>query len=158
MHLQGLYDRAMGDAATWHEQLASRWRPSAGWRSTIEPAVDALARDSTDLAAWAQVVMMLGDTRAAPFALVVAAYVRTLPGGASSIAPHLDLCMLDLGLARADGPVRLGDLGKPGATHSDPADLDTWLATHLEPFDGELVRAAQWILALALTKVSSVPS
>ena len=54
------------------ELYRERWRPSPGWSDVVRPAHQALRGGATGLAAadaWAELAMMLGDTRAAPLPL-----------------------------------------------------------------------------------------
>ncbi len=160
-------------------ECAATWRPDPTWSETIRPAYEALIAGVTGLDAshaWSEIAMMMGDTRAAPLALVVClhasreldrsarAHPSTSPHPPTGIhlallggplledrrlAAHRDLCMLDLGLAHADAPIRIASLGDPDTVTSDPSTLDAWLQRALAPFDGDLARAAWFALRVA---------
>jgi hypothetical protein len=127
---------------------AAAWRPRAAWASTLRPAYEALLVDDRDARAWAEVAMMMGDTRAAPLALVVCLHAESFAPD-SRLASHRNLCLLDLGLAHADGPVRLVELDNPDVVTANVSALEAWLARALIPFDGGLNRAAWFALRTA---------
>ncbi len=135
--------------------FAAGWRPNPTWSSTIRPAYDALVAGVTGLDAshaWSEVAMMMGDTRAAPLALVVCLHAERSLGPLLEdrrLASHRTLCMLDLGLVHADGPIRIASLGDPAVVTGDPSTLSAWLQRSLLPFDGELSRAAWFALRVA---------
>jgi hypothetical protein len=139
---------------------ASTWRANRGWAETLREPYALLKGGATGLeaaAAWAQVAMMFGDTRGAPLALVVCVHAeRELGVEHERLAAHRQLCMLDLGLASAPGPVRLGDLGKEGTVEERAGHLDAWLARALMPFDGDVARAAHYALELAAVRLGLV--
>ena len=139
---------------------ASRWRPRAGWSDTLGPVYVELT--TTDVAgfdatrAWANVAMMMGDTHAAPLALICCLHAATLlPPGVEDrrLHAHRDLCLLDLGLATAPGPIRIATLGDPDTVDAPPSQLEAWLSRALIPFGGDLSRAAWFALRLAATRV-----
>jgi hypothetical protein len=146
---------------TMWDDYHARWRPSKGWASTLYPAVEIIGRDPTSkdaVAAWCEIAMMLGDTRATPLALIVCLYAEAAAPPRADLRrlhAHRDLCLLELGLAHArrSGPVPIAELGKPelATVHGDA--LERWLAEQLVPFDGDLAAAAQSVLALALARV-----
>lgn len=133
-------------------ECAATWRPNTKWSSTIRPAYDALVAGVTGLDAsyaWSEVAMMMGDTRAAPLALVVCLHAeRSLDPLLEDrrLASHRNLCMLDLGLAHAGGRIRISDLH---TVTSDSSTLEAWLQRSLAPFDGDLSRAAWFALRVA---------
>jgi hypothetical protein len=138
---------------TWMDDLARTWRPSRGWASVARAAADALECDATDLAAWCQLAMMFGDTRAAELALIVCLHARVIDGDHRQVRAHLDLCLLDLGLGHAAvSPVPIAALGEPGTVVGDPPALAAWTAEHLAPFEGDLARAARHALAIAVAR------
>lgn len=134
---------------------AAAWRPSPRWSSTVRPAYETLIAGATGLAAshaWSEIAMMMGDTRAAPLALVVCLHAERSLGPVLEdrrLAGHRDLCLLELGLAHADGPIRIASLGDPNTVTSDPSSLEAWLQRSLLPFDGDLSRAAWFALRVA---------
>lgn len=136
------------------------WRPSRSWASTVAPAAEIVERDpgSLDaLGAWCQIAMMLGDSGAAPLALIVCLHAEaTAPAKAdlSRLHAHRNLCLLDLGLARAEhsGPVRIGELDRIVPAPHTP-ELEQWLREQLAAFDHDLARATQFVLALVLERM-----
>jgi hypothetical protein len=136
----------------WYDELVDRWQPSRGWRDTFLPAADALEKDPADLKAWCDVAMMLGDTRATEFALLVCLHARTLGGDQRRLSSHLHLCLLDLGLASASAPVPLRDPASVMTTDDDA--LARWAREHLAPFDGDAARAAAFVLEVARQKLA----
>lgn len=141
---------------------AAHWRPGRGWADMLREPYAQLAGGATGLdaaGAWANVAMIFGDTRGAPLALVVCVHAaRELPDGVEvrRLAAHRDLCLLDLGLATAPGPVRIGALGTPGVVDDRPGHIEAWLARALIPFDGDLARAAKFALDLAAVRLGIV--
>jgi hypothetical protein len=139
---------------------AAVWRPSKGWAGWIREAIEALEAGATGLeasAAWRMLAMMAGDTRGAPLALIACLHAEaSLPDGVvdAQIAPHRDLCLMDLGLAAParPGPIPIVDLGKPETTQMAPGQLDAWLARALVPFAGDLARAALFVRRLAAVR------
>ena len=138
--------------------FVASWRPSKGWAQTVAPAVAEIERDPSSLAAleaWCQIAMMLGDSHAAPLALIVCLHAEaTAPAGADlgRLHAHRNLCLLDLGLASSPGPVRLGDLDRVIPPGSTPA-LEAWLHDQLATFDQDLSRATQFVLALVIERM-----
>ncbi|MCA9692826.1 MAG: hypothetical protein KC636_24725 [Myxococcales bacterium] len=133
-----------------------RWRPRASWASHLAPAVRALATSQAledVLPALRRAAMMLGDAGAAPLCLFVCLYgQRLLPADALDrrLASHRDLCLLDLGLARAPGEsVAIAALGDDDCMDRDGDALARWLAFELTPFAGSLADAARFAVRLA---------
>lgn len=146
---------------TW-EQFVADWHPSKGWASTVIPAAEVIERDPTSAeatTAWCDLAMMLGDTRASELALIVCLHAAagSPQGNLARLSAHRELCLLDLGLARATrpGPVLLAEIGAPGLTQTDDPALEAWLAAQLAPFGGDLSRAAAAILALVVARVQT---
>ncbi|MEO8701635.1 MAG: hypothetical protein ABI867_16435 [Kofleriaceae bacterium] len=141
---------------------ARQWRPNPGWVDVVrEPraALVAGARGLEASQAWSSIAMMMGDTGAAPLALIVCLHADAdLPVGVEDrrLSAHRDLCLLDLGLANAPGPVAIAELGSPGVVTDRPADLAAWLARALIPFAGDLRRAAWYALELAAHRMGLV--
>lgn len=142
---------------------AATWRPRTGWAATLREPYDALvagARGLDAAKAWAEVAMMMGDTRAAPLALVVCLHAERELGALVEdrrLAAHRQLCLLDLGLATTPGKqVALAELGKPETVDERPGGLDAWLAQALAPFDGELARAAWFALRVAVVRTGVI--
>jgi len=141
---------------------AESWRPNPKWASTVRGARDRLLADPAGLdavAAWSDLIMMLGDTHAAPLALVCCLHAATLlPAGVEDrrLAAHRHLCVLDLGLGKSDGPIALKTLGDPDAIAERPGDLEAWTARALMPFDGDLAAAARFCLQLAAVRMRRV--
>ena len=136
----------------WHDEFAERWKPGRGWRETFLPAVKRIEKNPADMKAWCDIVMMLGDTHATELALIVCLHARTLGGDQARLASHLHLCLLDLGLASAPGPVPLRDPAS-GMT-VDGGALAGWTREHLAPFGGDLAKAVAFVLALARTRLA----
>jgi hypothetical protein len=136
------------------------WRPSRGWASTIAPAAETIERDPNTLdalGAWCQIAMMLGDSGAAPLALIVCLHAEATAPPKADLArlhAHRNLCLLDLGLAKAEhpGPVRIGELDRIVPAPRTP-ELEHWLRGQLDAFDQDLARAAQFVLALVLERM-----
>lgn len=133
------------------------WRPSPGWAEVVRPAWQALRGGAAGLAAadaWAELAMMLGDTRAAPLCVFVCLHAGSiLPPAVEHrrLEAHLHLALLDLGLAAGDsgGPIPLARLGEPDQVRVDAPALAAWLERQLAPFAGSLSAAAEFALALA---------
>ena len=136
----------------WYDELVEHWKPSRGWREAFIPAAERIERDPADLKAWCEVVMVLGDTHATELALIVCLHARTLGGDQDRLSSHLHLCLLDLGIASAPGPVLLRDPASGMTVDGDA--LAEWSVTHLAPFDGDLARAVAFVLALARSKLA----
>lgn len=138
---------------------AAQWRPRATWVTELRPVYEAIIGGVTGFdatRAWANAAMMMGDTHAAPLALVCCLHAATLlPPGVEDrrLHAHRDLCLLDLGLATAPGPVQIGKLGDPDTVDRKASHLEAWLAGALIPFDGDLARAAMFAVKLAATRV-----
>jgi hypothetical protein len=141
---------------------AAEWRPRTGWAEVLREPYAALVAGAKGLEAshaWSQVAMMMGDTRGAPLALVVCLHAAAeLPDGVEDrlLSAHRDLCLLDLGLATAPGPVRIAELGEPGTIEDRPSELEAWVVRALVPFDGELGRAAWYALRLAVVRTGVI--
>ena len=125
------------------------------------PAAQAIERDPASIeatTAWCDIAMMLGDTQAPELALIVCLYAEaTAPAGGnlSRLAAHRELCLLDLGLAHATQrrPLPLAEFGAAGLTRTNATAFDAWRTAWLAPFEGDLSRTAQAILALVLARV-----
>ena len=134
-----------------------RWRPSPGWAEVVRPAFEALRGRAVGLAAadaWAELAMMLGDTRAAPLCVFVCLHASSLlPPGVEHrrLEAHLQLALVDLGLAQSadGGPLALGRMGDPEVVRIQAPALAAWLERELAPFGGDLAAAAAFALDLA---------
>lgn len=136
----------------WYDELVERWKPSRGWRDAFVAAVKRIETHPADMKAWCDVVIMLGDTHATEFSLIVCLHARTLGGDQAQLSSHLHLCLLDLGVASAPGPVPLRD---PASVMTvDDEALAGWTRGHLAPFDGDLSRAVAFVLELAQRKLA----
>jgi hypothetical protein len=151
------------EAMTVWDEYHARWRPSHGWASTLYPAVEIIGRDPSSkeaVGAWCEIAMMLGDTHAAPLALIVCLYAEAVAPPQADLQrlhAHRDMCLLELGLGRArrSTGLRIAELGTPELAVVYGEALELWLAEQLEPFDGDLAAAAQSVLALALARVEA---
>ncbi len=135
------------------------WRPRAGWAATLRPAYEALLAGATGrdaVQAWCDVAMMMGDSHAAPLALIVCVHAEREGDPDRRLASHRNLCLLDLGLAHADGPVRLGALGDPDVVTTNASSLEAWLARALIPFEGDPARAAWYVLKIACVRTGVI--
>lgn len=141
----------------------ARWRPNPGWASFVRPAWERLSAPDGSLTAvgedaWRQLAIMLGDTGACPLCILAVSYAQEQLGERvedRGLQAHLQLCMLDLGLARTrnDEPLPLGRAGDPDLIEGDPRpDLAAWLARQLEPVQGDLARAAALTVRLAASR------
>ncbi|MHC4815652.1 MAG: hypothetical protein ACYTFN_21480 [Planctomycetota bacterium] len=137
--------------------VLEHWRPSEGWSSFVRPAWNKMCAASLEALTtqeWLQLVIMLGDTRANALGVIV---IRHAEVGVEKkeqrrwLSAHLHLCLQALGLARGKDsePVPLTDLGDSDQWTMDRGELEAWLACQLEPFDGDLARAAEFVLRLA---------
>ena len=130
------------------------WRPARHWASVVDRAAKRLAADRGDVLAWAELAMMLGDSRAADLGLIVCLRAERLsgtekePGG---VAAHRNLCLLQLGLAtpRIPGLIALREISRADFVAISTSRLDAWVARQLIPFDGDLEAAADFVLQLA---------
>lgn len=142
-----------------------RWRPAPGWAEVVGPAHQALRGGAHGLAAadaWAELAMMLGDTRAAPLCVFVCLHASTvLPPGVlhRRLEAHLQLALVDLGLAvSADGGLLpLGRMGDPELVRIAAPALAAWLEHQLAPFGGDLAAAAAFALDLAAERTGVAP-
>jgi hypothetical protein len=77
----------------------------------------------------------------------------------SRIAAHRNICLMQLGLgvSRQPGPILIIRLGDRDVIHVSEPSLEEWLARALEPFDGHLGDAADWVLRLALARTGLRP-
>jgi hypothetical protein len=135
----------------------SSWSPSTRWGPLVRPLYEQLAArpaPNDAVPAWIELAIVLGDNRAAPLALLVLVYARSLGPSAEMdrrIQAHVDLCAMDLGLAAPaqPGPVLLRDLGAPGVVvPREEGALAQWLRLELSPFEGHMERAAMFALRL----------
>jgi hypothetical protein len=146
------------ESSIWSEALAC-WRPSASWASMVGEAAALLERDPADVVAWAKLVMALGDSGATALAVVVCMHVAELRPRDSRIATHRNICLMQLGLAvpRQPGLIRITRLGDPDVFVVSESALEAWRAQALEPFDGDLERASDFVLRLALARTGLRP-
>jgi hypothetical protein len=143
--------------STVAELYRERWRPSRGWAEVVRPAFEALRGGAVGLAAadaWAELAMMLGDTRAAPLCAFVCLHASSLlPPGVEHrrLEAHLQLALVDLGLAASadGGPLPLGRMGDADLVRIASPALAAWLERELAPFGGDLAAAAAFALDLA---------
>lgn len=139
------------------DSMLREWRPRAAWASMVAPGLQAVAAGTRaeQIDGWVQLVIMLGDSRASDFAALVCLHAqRTWPDAAARFAPHLDFVLCQLGMAGAAGgetgqPVPLVELGREGRIRVDQLRFDAWVEDMLEPFDGDLSRAALFALRIA---------
>ena len=143
-------------AGTIWAELES-WRPLPSWAPVMARAAARLEQDRGAVPGWADLAMMLGDSRAEELALIVCLHAERLPGAEkelSRIAAHRDLCLLHLGLtpARRPGLIPIVKLGDPDVLAVSKPKLERWLARRLGPFEGDLESAAEYVLQLALSR------
>jgi hypothetical protein len=139
------------------ELYREHWRPSRGWADVVRPAFEAVRRGAVGLAAadaWAELAMMLGDTRGAPLCVFVCLHASSLlPPGVEHrrLEAHLQLALVDLGLAASTdgGLLPLGRMGDPDLVRIQAPELAAWLERELAPFGGDLAAAAAFALDLA---------
>ena len=158
----------MSDEPLVAELYREHWRPSRGWADVMRPAFEALRGGAVGLAAadaWAELAMMLGDTRAAPLCVFVCLHASAcLPPAVEHrrIEAHLQLALVDLGLAASPdgGMLPLGRMGDPELVRIEAPALAAWLERELSPFGGSLAAAAAFALDLAAerTGVLAAPS
>ena len=146
-------------AATYLE----KWFPSPGWAATLRGPFVGCRRDpaaAASIPGWLDLVMMLGDSRGAPLCLITALHVRSLgltPNQRARLDSHIHLCLLDLGLVADPGePIPLLELGTGGVVELAGRQVHQWLLRELEPFDGDLARAATFCLHLAALRTGLV--
>jgi hypothetical protein len=133
------------------------WQPSRTWASIVGPAALRLARNPGDVAAWAQLAMMLGDSGAPDLGLIVclhAGRLRASETDCGRVRAHLNLCLMQVGLARPKDSELIPAMS---LDRSDwfvvfEARLEAWIARQLAVFDGDLRRAADFVLDLALAR------
>ena len=140
-----------------------RWRPGRGWSSYVRPALQRMLASGWQIGAsleddavedWHHLVIMLGDTKAAPLCLVLLEHLRSrLPPLVEHRAfeAHRDLCLMDLGLANppSEHGVPLRELGTAELMRRDEPQIAVWLARQLEPFSGDPGQAADFIVRLS---------
>ena len=120
--------------------MSREWSPDAAWAPVVSRARDLLDKDAADIAAWADLAMMLGDSGAPELGLVVALHANSLAPDDERIGGHLALFLLDLGL---------GELTETGVRPMHES-IERWLEPQLG--GGSLEEAARRALALALEK------
>jgi len=133
------------------------WQPSRTWASIVGPAAIRLARNPGDVAAWAQLAMMLGDSGAPDLGLILCLHAGRLRASETDrrrVRAHLNLCLMQVGLARPKDSELIPAMS---LDRSDwfvvfEARLEAWIARHLAVFDGDLRRAADFVLDLALAR------
>ena len=157
------YPGAMSPSASLYLES---WKPNPGWASCVRPAYEQLTAggiESITAAAWQQLAMMLGDTRGAPLCLLVCLYaLDSAPDShAGSLRAHRDLCLLDLGLAQSNvgESIPIPALGDDETLDRDARSVGAWLIRELEPFAGQIEKAALFCLQLAAirTQIASGP-
>jgi hypothetical protein len=119
------------------------WRPSAGWADVLREPVRRLLADPADSDSCASLAMMLGDTHQAELCFIVCEFARaTVRSGTddSQLSAHQALAAWDLGLGSPDSA---------GVVKRDSDRVRVWLARELQPFGGQLRRAAIFSLLLA---------
>jgi hypothetical protein len=143
------------EGTIWND--LEKWRPSRKWDSMVGSAAALLDEDRGSIRGWTTLVMMLGDSGAAGLALITCLHAQQLPASdreLSHVPAHRDVCLLQLGLAapRRRGPIPVVEFGSPGVVDVDEPKLESWIAQQLQPFDGNLETAAEFILQLALAR------
>ena len=140
------------------DALLRDYHPDATWSDWFADAyAEAMeaARPEERLEGWKTAATIFGDMHANVFCLFVCHHGLTLePADDENFLSHIDLCLWQLGLARptqpdAGGAVRVLDLGKPEAFRRDVEVARDWLAEQLQPFGGDVGRAA--VFAMRLT-------
>lgn len=164
-------ESAAGNAAVWQApakvdpdwslQAFLRWYdPHPGWRpwfaKTYAKAIES-TRPEEQLEGWKAAAMIFGDMHAVVFCLFVCDHGRSLvPPDSNTFAPHIDLCLWDLGLAmparRYEGSMPIVDIGKPETFRRDARAAREWLAEQLRPFDGDVERAAVFAMRYAAVR------
>jgi hypothetical protein len=141
--------------------LLRDYRPHPSWRAWFTEAyARALESPHPDerLAGWKTAAIIFGDMHAPVFCLFVCRHGRTLVAPDSlDFLGHIDLCLMDLGLARparpdGSGTLPISALGNPEALDRDEQAAAQWLAEQLSPFDGDAGRAATFAMRLTAAK------
>jgi hypothetical protein len=128
------------------EEALLHWSPNASWASSLKEPVRSLLTGARHIPSWATLAMMLGDTHAPGLCFLVCEHARRLTRKAAEkelLSAHQALAALDLGLAAS---------ASGGAVRVDREPVTAWLHRQLQPFDGELERAATFCLCLAATR------
>ena len=141
------------------DALFRDFQPHDGWRRWFSEAY-AHAMESTQpdeqLKGWKTAAIILGDMHACLLCLFVCHHGRSLvPSSSDSFLGHIDLCLWEMGLASPTQPgdVLIGEVGK--AETFDRADevARVWLESQLQPFNGELKRAAEFAMGLTAIRL-----
>lgn len=141
--------------------LLRDYRPHESWRRWFTETFTR-ALESTDpaerLDGWKTAAVIFGDMHAPVFCLFVCHYGRTLvPPDRPDFLGNIDLCLLELGLARpaqpdGSGTIPVRDIGRPDALDRDEQEAAQWLAEQLVPFDGDAGRAAGFAMRLTAVR------
>lgn len=135
------------------------FRPHASWRSWFNEAFEQAILSTMpeeQLKGWHKAAAILGDMNACVLCLFACLHARSL--GGADFQVHIDLCLLDMGLAvptapAGNGAVRAKDLGKPEAFRRDTDALEVWMSEQLKPFGGNPRLAAEFGMRLTAIRL-----
>lgn len=148
--------------AEWSlDALLRNYHPHAGWRAWFADAyAQAMesGRSEEQLRGWKQAATIFGDMHRPLFCLFVCRHGQSLASGESEVLlGHINLCLWEMGLAEpvhpdATGAVRSVDFGKPETFHRDLETEHVWFTEQLQPFGGDVGRAAKFAMRLTAAR------
>jgi hypothetical protein len=140
------------------DTLLKDYHPHESWRAWFTEAYAKAmesARPEEQLDGWKTAAIIFGDMHAPVFCLFVCHYGRSLvPPDNTAFLGHINLCLWELGLATPTQPDEMGgvtsrDIGKHNTFRRDTVAEQEWFDEQLEPFGGDVERAA--VFAMRLT-------
>ena len=142
------------------DALLRDYHPHPSWRDWFAEAYNkalASAVPEKRLNGWKTAAIIFGDMHANVFCLFVCYHGQSLvPAESKTFQGHIDLCLWGMGLVTPTQPgemsaVPVRDLGKAETFHRDDKAIQFWMAEQLQPFGGDVERAA--VFAMRLTAV-----
>jgi hypothetical protein len=144
------------------EYLHQTFRPHLSWREWFRQAfMQAMHSKSPEqqLDGWRTAAIIFGDMHAEVLCLIVCLHGLSLTAEDDArFQGHIDLCLMDMGLAvpisqAPDGTLSVKDFGTPGAFRRDDAMFREWMRAQLEPFGGNVCRAAEYAMRLTAIRL-----
>jgi hypothetical protein len=130
------------------------FQPHHGWREWFAEAY-AQAMESSQpeeqLKGWRTAAVILGDMHACLLCLFVCHKGCSLaPLSSDAFQGHVDLCLWEMGLAAPSQPGNLpiGQSGKSERFSRMEDEAQVWLKEQLQPFNGNMDRAAEFAMRL----------
>lgn len=149
------------------DALLRDYRPHESWCDWFAEAYRKAmtsAQSDEQLEGWKTAAIIFGDMHVPVLCLYVCQHGRSLvPAESQAFLDHIHLCLWELGLATPSssdetGAVPLRGVGNPDTFSYNAEAARAWFAEQLQPFSGNVERAAVFAMRLTAERLGLLPT